>query len=467
MRTRTLLVFFLTLTLSAVWLLARTPGSVAAQRRPAAAAREPFPDFGFLPPPDQYTGQVFKLSQNYPATRPPNSARPAFLKIDFRTNWYEYMMAGRAYCFEGNLEADWRVENNKVRRWYHMPWQHYGSFGREGVHGLTKEAPVAKQQLAVEQTYTNAVTWAVGFFNEFGGWTIGRVWRDHLSPDLKWGNRPHGFPTGTVICKPLFVSLPPDSVADQVPSLVNPVQWDAYITPSFGASDRQMGKVTLIQMDIAVRDDRAPLGWVFGTYQYNGEITGKTGWENLIPVGLMFGNDPTVTTDSSNPIPAETKINPEIKESIINDRKLPNGKPELPPTHLGWNGRLNGPVDNPRSSCMSCHSTAENPKLSDITPFFDKRNPPPGSPEWMLWFRNIACATPFDQGATAADYSLQLSISVQNFESWRDTQAGLFASAYGQTAGKLSAGKRVKVQGARLPGKRDVYPIVRDKAGHQ
>ena len=30
--------------------------------------------------------------------------------------------------------------------------------------------------------------------------------------------------------------------------------------------------VTLIQMDIAVRDSRAPTGWIFGTFQYNGAM---------------------------------------------------------------------------------------------------------------------------------------------------------------------------------------------------
>ena len=27
--------------------------------------------------------------------------------------------------------------------------------------------------------------------------------------------------------------------------------------------------------------------------------------------------------------------------------------------HLGWLGRVNGPVDNPASSCLSCHGTAQ------------------------------------------------------------------------------------------------------------
>ena len=116
----------------------------------------------------------------------------------------------------------------------------------------------------------------------------------------------------------------------------------------------------------------------------------------------MWGNDPGITGDEyTNPTPTETRINPNLKESVIN----PDPK-ELPPTHLGWNGRLNGPVDNPRSSCMSCHMTAEIPALSPITPFFQANPPPMGSPEWMRWFPNNKCGTPFDKGTKSADFSL-------------------------------------------------------------
>ncbi|MBB5877842.1 hypothetical protein GGR66_003231 [Xanthomonas sp. 3498] len=47
-------------------------------------------------------------------------------------------------------------------------------------------------------------------------------------------------------------------------------------------------KVALIQMDFAVRDSRIPgTGWIFGTFQYNGAVSGKPGWQNLVPVGVM------------------------------------------------------------------------------------------------------------------------------------------------------------------------------------
>jgi hypothetical protein len=86
----------------------------------------------------------------------------------------------RAYCFEGNIQGgdvkdDWCVQDNKVRKWYHMPWQHYGPNGREGIHGLTKEAPVQPRQLAWGQTDSGRQTYAVAFYSVFGGYTIGQV----------------------------------------------------------------------------------------------------------------------------------------------------------------------------------------------------------------------------------------------------------------------------------------------------
>ena len=45
-----------------------------------------------------------------------------------------------------------------------------------------------------------------------------------------------------------------------------------------------------------VKDRRAPSGWIFGNFQYNGAL-GPAQFENLVPVGLMWGEDPDITTD--------------------------------------------------------------------------------------------------------------------------------------------------------------------------
>lgn len=411
--------------------------ALAAPLLTAVAQAGTFPDFGYKPPTSEYSGPLFQLSQSYPASAPTASALPAFFKLlpDSRSNdfetWREYMAAVKDYCLEGNVENDWDVQKNTLRQWYHMPWQHYGPLGREGIHGLTKEAQIQAKQLALTQT-TTGQTYAVGIYNDIGAYTIGQVWKDPQNPNPEFTSKPNSFANGTVVCKALFA----DVDRSQVPFLQNPILWQGYITKSFDSADREVKEVALIQMDIAVRDTRiSETGWIFGTFQYNGAVTGKADWDNLVPVGIMWGNDPENNdNDYSNPQPSQTRINPNLKETAINANTA-----ELPPTHLGWNGRLNGPVDNPVSSCLSCHMTGEYPQLAIMNPTFQANPPAVGSPEWMRWFQNIPAGQPFSPETKSTDYSLQLAGGLANFYDWKCNQGGVFADGKNacQKAGQL------------------------------
>jgi hypothetical protein len=378
-----------------------------------------FPDFGHLPKPGQYDGRIFKLSQDFPTDKP--ALEPAvqhILDIDAKKDWEKYLLAVRDYIFEGNIEQagvanDFYLEDNKVRRWFHVPWQHYGRQGREGIHGLTKEGPVNPFVLDSLQK-DKWQTYAVGFYNAPGGYMIGKTWTDAENPDISV-MQSEGFPEGTVVGKVLFTTTP----VEQAPFLKNPIEWDAYTTMSYtNDSVRQMSKVRFIQMDIMVRDSQADStgGWVFGTFVFNGALTNSNPWLNVVPVGIMWGNDPTVTDNLHNSAPKKTIINPNLKQTIINTSA------DLPAMHLGWGLRLNGPVDNTMSSCMSCHSTAQFPAISPIMPSMAGLNPT--DPAWMRFFRNVPCAKPFDAQATSADYSLQLAASIQNFLTARSAANG-------------------------------------------
>ncbi|HEV7777635.1 MAG TPA: hypothetical protein VGO76_12285 [Luteibacter sp.] len=436
----------------------RTLGAFAALALlSGAASAGTFPDFGYQPP-ASYTGKIFQLSQTYPQTLP--TGKPAFFKQlpsplsnDFET-WRPYVEAVKQYCLEGNVESDWYEQDNKVRPWYHMPWQHYGPAGREGIHGLTKEAQVQKLQLAPTQV-TAGQTFAVGVYNDIGAYTIGQVWKNPQNPDPSFTSKPNSFHDGTVVCKPLFV----DVVQSEVPFLVNPVLWQAYITDNYNSANRSIKPVALIQMDFAVRDSRVPgTGWIFGTFQYNGAVTGKPGWDNLVPVGVMWGNDPEDTGDTyTNKQPSVTKINPDLKQTAI------NAKPELPATHLGWNGRLDGPVDNPVSSCMSCHMTSEAPQLSPMNPTFQAKDkvPPVGSPAWMRWFQNEEAGIPFDAAAQSTDYSLQLAGGIASFYEWKCDQGGVFVG--GVTACQQAGALKLKMLKSTKPPAK-VYKIERDQS---
>lgn len=412
---------------------AEDAGQTASAEAAVDPSQKPFTSYEFKPPKFEYRGPLFELSQDYPTQLPPEDEIPGFFETDFRQEWRTYMEEARDYCFEGNTGIEWRGQENAVRHWFHMPWQDYGTRGREGIHGLTEEASIRPSQLAKGQTYDKGDTYAVGLYNEFGGYTIGRVWQNHDEPDPAYAAT-KGFPEGTVVCKLLFVNIPPKIVAEQIPFLVNPIRWNAY-TGIPGGSGRAVQEVTLIQMDIMVRDERAPKGWIFGTYQYNGTLAKSDRWDNLVPVGLMWGNDPDETAEAPKenssgsfttpPVGEATKINAALDETVVN----PDSN-ELPPTHLGWEGRLNGPVDNSLSSCMSCHMTASSPERP-LSPAFLKLKPKAGEMKrpstsssewnefWMRWFQNVGwkegALEPFLEAKYPLDFSLQLSDALQAF----------------------------------------------------
>jgi hypothetical protein len=175
---------------------------------------------------------------------------------------------------------------------------------------------------------------------------------------------------------------------------------EATILPNAGGSTV---KVRLLQIDIAVKDSRAGVtGWYFATYAYDSTIPLSSPWRRMVPVGLMWGNDPQ---------------GPPLTESWINPVA-----PAYARNHLGVDGRLNGPVDNPASACMSCHSTAQSPAVADMVPRGACSHPPflvswfrnlPGSAPFGRFTPNGACdTTPPANAPTAADYSLQLASTV-------------------------------------------------------
>jgi hypothetical protein len=409
-----------------------SPSATSAE---LASSEEPFGSSRFIPPETEYKGPLFELSQDYPTQMPQKSAMPAFFKTDFRQDWRTYMNEARTYCFEGNTNIEWRGQENQVRPWFHMPWQDWGKKGREGIHGLTLEASIRSGQLVKGQEYAKGATYAVGLYNEFGGYAIGKVWEKHDEPDPTYAAT-QGFPEGTVVCKLLFVNIPQEVIDDEIGFLTNPIQWQAYAYKP-GSSGRAVQDVTLIQMDIMVRDERASAGWVFGTFQYNGVLDRTSRWENLVPVGLMWGNDPDQTAGAPQEtgksftppgVGETTQINAALDETVVN----PDAN-ELPPTHLGWEGRLNGPVDNSLSSCMSCHMTASSPERP-LSPTFLSTEFDPDEPEkpirpktnsprwqefWMQWFENVGWKEgklePFLEAKYPLDFSLQLSDALQSF----------------------------------------------------
>lgn len=368
----------------------------------AVAENAPFPAAHEQPPswwPNHKP--IFELSSNYPQTKPTGEPQP-WKSIDFRTQGFDYLRTVLAYIYEGNIppdrEATWDVQNNSIRKWYHAPWMHVGPYGREFIHGLTRERTSRVGELWRDPPNPEAQSWAVGFYNPPGGYTVGTVWRDPKAPHL---SAALDFPDGTVAAKLLFTTAD----ANTVPYLKGAFEWFANIHPSVecergGFDDtsplcaRTVQRVRLLQIDIAVHDERAynHTNWVFGSFVYDGNSPGKTPWERMVPIGLMWGNDPNVT-------PSNVLAGYQLQETVIN-------RP-APVQHLGCAGRLNGPVDNPISSCLACHAAATFP-VGNMVPdtgctdssvdFFQNINTASAKPD-TLWF----------------DYSLQLALGFYSF----------------------------------------------------
>jgi hypothetical protein len=361
-----------------------------------------FPDYVDLVP-SGFAGRRFKLSQTYPASVPAASQTGPWLKIDFKTpaGAIAYLMALRAYIYEGMIAADFRPEDNQVRRWYHVPWMSPGKRPREFLRGMTEERPISGPELGIKTTHT-VQNWAVGFYNDAGAVSIGKVWANAIAPDPGAGK----FGAGTVVAKILFSA----AIADDFTGpdlLAGSPGMDVNLVTDRKPLKKGIGHVRLLQMDVAAADPRATdTGWVFGTFAFDKDVSGNTGWDKMVPVGLMWGADPKLLP-SSGQKPVETQVNPKAPAYALN--------------HLGWAGRMNGPVDNPASSCLGCHSTAQVPNvLASMTPLRGCTDA-----QKLQWFRNLrgnvafgavdaaSCLPSATSGQVVAlDYSLQQTVAL-------------------------------------------------------
>jgi hypothetical protein len=367
-----------------------------------------YPDFVDLVPAN-YSGARFKLAQDFPQSMPAHVTDP-WLQHDFTkpAGADAYMKAVFDYVADGMAAVDWRAENNTKRRWYHVPWMTAGAHPREFLRGMTEERPVSGPELGLKKNVT-IQNWAVGFYNDVGGFALGQIWKTE-PPDLTKAD----FPDGTVVAKILFSDVTAADFEDGVDLLAGAPEVDVNLKVRGTKAQKKIQKMRLMQMDVAIRDSRATeTGWVFGTFAYDKDAGGTDPWQRMKPVGLMWGNDPTIT-QTQKP-----------KQSLISTLA-----PAYAKTHVGFGGRLNGPVDNPVSSCLSCHSTAQSPNQAPMTWTSSAfKGACDTYKERMQWFRNLkpddlfgeiessdcslkaGTSFPEKPGFESFDYSLQLAVA--------------------------------------------------------
>ena len=373
-------------------------------------------------PPAGYAGRVFKLGQDYPNQLPPVEEYP-WLKIDFKDGGpvdpRAYLQALLDYGLAGNVDVDFYVEDNKLRKWYGMPWMDWntevasdwpGTDGREFVHGLTHEFDSSGKTLSTLQN-DFVDTWSGAYLNDRAAFGVGQVYCDSnnpkpgaLNPDPTALNN---FPNGSFIIRLLFSTV----TEDQLPIVKNALEWKADVF-------------------VSVRDERSATGWLMGTFGYDGNARGATPWERMTPLGIQWGNSPKVVFAETCAGPGGPCSREKLTEQWINEQAVKDlASPPLNFDHLGYGGRLAGPVDNANASCMGCHQTAGFPMVPILPEFSPNgallkldagRRPGVAQSFRMMYYGNVASGAVFsDTQLYSSDYSLQLSMSLQNFISVR------------------------------------------------
>jgi hypothetical protein len=423
---------------------------------------------------------VFQLSHDYPASQP-QCVLCVWMALPLGdttfSSWTPYLDALFTYAVAGQPAGLGRwatqveVGGQMITRWYHVPWMAYDTMsGREFIHGTTNERTATRSNfvgrgdgammlLAARAGQAGTIrvganplpgaapdtlfeTWAVGMYNPVGAYAIGSAVPASGVPQSAavQGNAalPVRFPNGSMVVKVLFTTA--DS--SNVPYLRGAPRWTVNRHVALDSVRRSPQPVTLIQMDLAVRDDRSPTGWVYATYAYDG-TSGPAGgpwWLRMHAVGVQWGNDP-----QSYPAVDSTSSEP-LTQSAIN-----HGVATY--EHNGCFGRLAGPVDNPQSSCMSCHQGAVAPfpvgtqaTTANIPPIFGFP-PVPNTPSAKCvrtsttadslnamntaYFQNVAYPGPYPafpgvNGSTInLDTSLQLQVAYKQYANWLVAQDAL------------------------------------------
>lgn len=329
-------------------------------------------------PPEGWDGPVFEISVDYPAQQPDCEAPWLERDVDFQNpnptwdEWAPYVQDIIDYIMEGqdpNLpnETGWSSSVNGETRWFHIPWMAYdGERGREFVHGLTNELSTAlpafrdggrgsgkhvfEADLETQANPPLYETWSVGMYNPCGAWSVGHAFPDTGVPETytqDGRNFARGLPfqEGTVVIKLL------NTTADEtaVPYMKGSTSWQAnghkQLSPTeYETCEREVRTVHLVQVDIAVVDSRSPTRWVYSTLAYDGNLPGTSVLDRLTPLGVQFGSDgatfPAVPEADSQP----------LRETVLAPLDIPE--------HYGCQDRLAGVVDQPNSSCVSCHMGA-------------------------------------------------------------------------------------------------------------
>lgn len=404
--------------------------------------------------------KAFQGNFNYPKTSPVfNLDQYPWLKVDVDfvndpprawqdTKWPEYTRLLLEYVKQQQTsqldgQSGWNYYPNPNLTWYTAPWLATDpATGRECLHGMSNERSLHLSDLLgwlnldASEAASNEKfeTWAFTAYNPPGGYTLGQIWNKDGVPQTVTGKDGFStlikglpFPKGALTVKLLFTTA-----SDQtVPFLKGSPQWTIDAHQPGSNCKRSPQPAHLLQMDVAVVDERAPTNWVFTTFVYDGSYqAGDTIWQHMVSLGVQFGNDP-----ESFPAVPMSQSKP-VRQSILNDTVSIY-------EHQGCYKRLAGPADSPQSSCLSCHGAAYTPPVGVV---HTSDNLPPAfgfegvcteySQMNADYFSNLDYPKPYPSGGKSVGYTndMPLDTSMQ-------TQIGLGQYALFVTQGGPKACK--------------------------
>ncbi|HEY8917921.1 MAG TPA: hypothetical protein VIM87_15860 [Chitinophaga sp.] len=402
-----------------------------------------------VPSKEQYANALFELSHDYPASVTPvvNPPWQQALKGKPISEWnvFAYMDSLKSYVAPRLLPffTDNSSWTSAKYGWFNEPWL---GTQREAILGTYlgngNPANMFKTLKEDESGYVLVL------YDSTAAYTVGQIW-GKTGQSVNLLNDATQFTEGSVIVKLAFsnINYPQWPVMENAQTFS---VYDTIPTSADPATGYQMRKVSFFQMDVIVKDSKtAPkTGWVYSTFVYDKDRKGST-WEKMVPLGAMWGNDPGVNSPLAPPYP-------KLSETVINPLA-----PAYSKETLGWGGRLSGPNDGAvaqeaydvstgkkytnlaLSSCMSCHSPAQDTFKSFLLPGpFPPGNKllvyTPGSAKWNLWFRDDYGNVPFDSGQVAMDYDMVMAFkSVLAFEAAKPSEQNKLLRSNAETIQKF------------------------------
>lgn len=248
-----------------------------------------------------------------------------------------------------NPDMNFIASKNTSRYFCQTPWLNVGPAGREGIHGMTKERDLKPAETM--DVYANATPgsdWGVSFYNSQGCKTINSVYGSVNKPLAQANFKNANFGEGSFSAKLLFTTSNYNEIKDAY-------TWHANVSES-GSNYRSIKSVRHIQMDVTVRDSSikgsnpALNNWIMYTWYYDPGFDYDKEYKSVLgenPLKKITGIPASLL--KMRPMGVQTGFGkPSTKESIIFAGAQTNG----------FEGRLNGPADNSKGSCLSCHATA-------------------------------------------------------------------------------------------------------------